>query len=123
MAGDVTRRLEEHLLALDRAWSGHDHDLVIADLHAAHVDDRVRGPELATRELEWFGDRDDLVNAAEVREGFAIGVGVGADDTDERPLLAPRQLCLQADLVDAVHDGGHLGLGRRVGHDDYQRGS
>src|SRR5439155_649594 len=110
----------QHLLALDRAWSGHDHHLFAPDLHAAHVDDRVLGPELAARELERLGDRDDLVDAAEVREGLAVGVRVGADDADERSLLAARKLGLEADLVHAIDHGVDLAVGGGVAHHDDQ---
>src|SRR5216683_562425 len=115
---DVARGLEQHLLALDRARSGHDHDLFGPDLHAAHIDDRVLGAELATCELERLGDRDDLVDAAEVREGLAVGVGVGADDADQRSLLATGELGLQADLMHAVDHRVDLAIGGGVPHHD-----
>ena len=110
--------LEQHLLALDRARAGHDHDLVVADLEPSDVDDGVVTPELPARELEGLGDGDDLLDAAEVREGVPVGVGVAADDADDRPLLAPRQLGLEPDLLDALDDRVDLGFGRLVRHDD-----
>src|SRR5258708_7290856 len=111
-------RLEEHLLALDRAWSGHHHDLVTPDLDAPDVDDRVHWPELAACELEGLCDLHDLVDSAEVGERLLVGVRVAADHSDQRPLLAARDLGLQADLVDAIDDGVDLGLGRLMRHDD-----
>jgi len=79
--------LEEHVLALDRAWPCHHHHLVAADLHPAHVDHRVERPELAARELEGLGDRDDLVDGVEVRERLLVGISVAPDDADQCPLL------------------------------------
>src|SRR5216683_2869032 len=115
---DVSRGLEQHLLAFDRAWSGHDDDLFGPDLHAAHIDHCVLGAELATCELERLGDRDDLVDAAEVREGLAVGVGVGADDADQGSLLATGELGLQADLMHAVDHRVDLAIGGGVPHHD-----
>ena len=118
LLGDVARRVEKHLFAFHRARAGHHHDLVAADLHAAHVDDGVDPAELSARELEGLGDGDDLVDSAEVGERLLVGVGVAADDPDQRPLLALGELGLEPDLVDAIDHRIHLCLGRAVGHDD-----
>ena len=114
----MPRRVEEHLLALDRAWSGHHHDLVASDPDAADVDNGVQRPELPARKLERLGDRDDFVDPAEVRERLLVGICVAADHSDQRPLLALGDLGLQADLVDAIDHRVDLSLGRLVRHHD-----
>src|SRR5487761_766503 len=118
LGGHVPGGLEEHLLTFDRARSGHHHDLFASDLHAADVDHCVLRPELAARQLERLGDRDDLVDGVEVGERLLVGIGVAADHSDESALLAPRELALEPDLVDAIDHRFDVGVGRAVRHDD-----
>src|SRR4029077_18872415 len=118
LRGNVPGRLQEHLLAFDRAGSGHHHDLVRTNPHTAHIDDGVYRPELPACQLEGLGDRDDLVNSAEGRHRFFVRVRVAADDADERPLLAFGDLSLEPDLVHAIDDPVDLRFGGLLRHDD-----
>ena len=60
--------------------------------------------EVAADKLVFLGDADRLLNAfehADLEVGDLLAV---ADDADDRAVLTGRQMCLEADLVQAVFD-------------------
>ena len=88
---DDLRRREQLFTRLDGAGARHDHRIPVADLYAAHVDDRRCGMEFAARELVALGDGDGRLNAV------------------HRIQRSRRELCLVADHADdllprALHD-------------------
>ena len=116
----VAGGLHQHLDALDGAGAGHHHDLVAADGDVSDPNRGVARLPLAAGQLVGLGDLDDLLDARQVGESLAVGVGVAADDADHGAVLAVRDLRCQPELADLLDDGVDLGGRRLVGHDDDQ---
>src|SRR5205085_558943 len=81
--------LEELVLALDRARSGHDHDVLAADLDAAGIDDGLLRPEGAAGEFVRLADADDFLDPVHQLVLARVDLLYLADDAEDR-LLRPR---------------------------------
>ena len=75
--------------------------------------------ELAAGELVGLGDAHDLLDAVQhLKVARQLRRQRHADDADDRPLLAAREVGLQAEMMDALDDVVDLGLGAKRAHDD-----
>ncbi|MNK71396.1 hypothetical protein D3C87_908460 [compost metagenome] len=107
--------LEELLAGFDRAWAGHDDELVgSSDFDAvADVDDRIVGLDLARDELERTPDGDDFGDAVEGREGLRGNGALVADGPDDGAFDALGEVGLEPEGRELVDDVANL-LSRRV---------
>ena len=116
---DGASRLEDLPLALDRAGTRHDHDLVAANGEPAgrRIDGRVRLP-LARHLLVRLGDVDDLLDAGQRGEPGPVHPAVVAHEPDGRALLARHRARLIAHLLDGGDHASDVLFGCAVAHDD-----
>src|SRR2546425_2059151 len=114
------RRGDDLLEALDRTGTRDDGDSTISKAHAADLDDRILGLELAADELKRLQDRDDPFHSRRglqrlAEEVFGVTVPHHADDGAFHALGQVRP---QPGLLDFL-DNRLNALARRVGlHDD-----
>ena len=109
------RRGDEHLAALDRTRPGDDGERVAAEagvrLAAADVHDGALDRELARRELVRLEHRRDRFDAGERTQRQLGQERLVADASDDRALLAARQMRAHPGGLDALADMVDLGVG------------
>ncbi len=124
--GDRTRRVDEHLAIFDGARTGDDGEHVSAEaglrLAPADAHDGSLDGEFARRELVWLEHRRDGFDAGERAKRHLGEQRLVADASDDRALLAARQVRAHADRFDALADVVDFGVGD-VGlcNDDHER--
>ena len=113
---DRPRDGQRLLHGLDRAGSGHQHQLGAADRHRAHAHDAVLALHLAGDELVGVGDRDDLQHAGKALEGRRIQGALVAGDADGGALRAGDRVGLEAAGLDRLLHAADLLRGRVLPH-------
>src|ERR1700730_2047261 len=105
--GDLRRRL-------DRTWPRRHYDILSPDRDAfAQIEDRPLRPAASRGQLEWMGDRDNVLDPRSRTQRFKLApvlIAV-AHDSDHRPLLAVDQVRLVPALLDASHHVMNFVLG------------
>jgi hypothetical protein len=115
--GELLRGLEEHLPVLDRAGAGHDDDLIAADGDVADADDGVLALNLAGGQLVGLAHPHHLDDARELLEQRRLELA-GADDGDDRTLLALDQDGTGTGPLDVVLDAAELVVAQSLFQDD-----
>ena len=104
-------RVEQLLLALDRAGAGHDLDLPSADHHATRCNRGIGRVRLAADQLEAFLDRNDALDRLRELRDQALERFVRqfvADSPDHGPRNAPHNVWLVAEPFDFLEHGGFI---------------
>jgi len=99
---------------LHRAGSRHDDQLVAADFHAAHIDNRAITLKLPADKFPGCENRQHTFNAWQGCERLVMQDPIVTDDSNNRPFLTGRDLRLQSQLakpIDNVVDFRSLASG------------
>ena len=93
-----------HLLpALHGAGAGHDHHLPPPDPLAVQRDDGILRLEITAGQLEGVQDAHHPLHAGEKLEAFGAQGALVADDADDRPFFASREVGSEAQGLDVGH--------------------
>src|SRR5262249_47539098 len=120
------RRLDDLLLALDRARPGDEDEVVAAARDVPDRDGLVERPvgrPLLRDPLVRAPDRDQLLDASELRDLADRELRDVAVDADQRDLLADHLSGVEAEAVELLLDRGNLLAGRVPAHLDEHRAS
>jgi len=96
--GNADRQLQP----LDSARSGHNRQLIPANLDAPDIDDRAFLLELTGDELPRSQNRQDAFHSRQGRERLIMENAIVADHADDRPFLPCRQLGFQAEFTKPI---------------------
>ena len=111
--------IDDLLLALDRARTCHNDQLLAADNNArCNLNDRVVRMELAVCQLERLLHLDDVLNLRVKHECVLVNSAGVADQTDNDGVLAVDRVCLYVPALDMLGQLLNVLMGRALLHND-----
>ena len=116
---NVLGNVDDLLLALDRARTCHNDQLLAADNNArCNLNDRVVRMELAVCQLERLLHLDDVLNLRVKHECVLVNSAGVADQTDNDGVLAVDRVCLYVPALDMLGQLLNVFVGRALLHND-----
>ena len=111
--------IDDLLLALDRARTCHNDQLLAADNNArCNLNDRVVRMELAVCQLERLLHLDDVLDLRVKHECVLVNSAGVADQTDNDGVLAVDRVCLYVPALDMLGQLLNVLMGRALLHND-----